>query len=515
MILKGRRKIVTEFSSEDLKNPANLAILVNSTMPVHLENKAEIDWLVNYKNGIQPILDKTKTVRPEINNVLVINHAQMITRTIIGYFLGTPIQYIQSGAAKKEQIDTLNNYVNYEDKASTDKEIGEFQSIAGTAYRIIYTDGALGDEVPFEQRSLDPSTTYVVYANDVTDKPVCAVNYYRLLNNRGTEIGYKMYIYTDHGVYTVTTHGGRSVNKTSEMVFKGYDVGGVPVIEYPNNQWRIGDWELVIGLMDAICKLDSGRLDDIDQIVQSLLVFINAEIDPVRYAEMRELGVVSLTNKTLGGTATGSDVKTIVNNLDQTGISLLSTEFESMLYALIGIPDRNNRAGGGGDTGTAVELRDGWADLETVARNKELAFKKSEKQSLRIMLRILNNKMAFDLTLLDVDIKFSRNKNNNLQVKTQSYQTLLMTKTLAPADCLTIVDLVSDVNEFLSRGEAFWGDSFAGKVQSDTAVESAQVALDNVKNPPADPAGTVYNDSKSALAKGAKANAPTKSTTTK
>ena len=48
-------------------------------------------------------------------------------------------------------------------------------------------------------------------------------------------------------------------------------------------------------------------------------------------------------------------------------------------------------------------------------------------------------------------------------VKAQGYANLLATKTLAPADCLTIVDLVSDVNEYISRGEAFWGDQFAGK----------------------------------------------------
>ena len=64
-------------------------------------NKADIDYLINYRNGQQPILYKTKAIRPEINNILLINHAQMITRTINGYFLGTPIQYIQSGSDKK------------------------------------------------------------------------------------------------------------------------------------------------------------------------------------------------------------------------------------------------------------------------------------------------------------------------------------------------------------------------------------------------------------------------------
>ena len=132
----------------------------------------------------------------------------------------------------------------------------------------------------------------------------------------------------------------------------------------------------------------------------------------------------------------------------------------------------------------AVELRDGWADLEIVARNKEFVYKKSEKQTLRIILNILSNTMGMDLTLLDVDIKFSRNKNNNLLVKTQSYQTLLTTKTLSPADCLTIVDLVSDVNEYIDRGKLFWGSAFAGLEQATVAVDSSKVALETAKNPP-------------------------------
>jgi len=65
----------------------------NATGQVHLANKREIDYLIDYRNGIQPILNKVKDIRPEINNTIVFNHAQMITRDIIGYFLGTPIQY--------------------------------------------------------------------------------------------------------------------------------------------------------------------------------------------------------------------------------------------------------------------------------------------------------------------------------------------------------------------------------------------------------------------------------------
>ena len=470
MILTGRKKIVSEFTSLDLTNDIdNLIKFINSTITIHEKNSLEIDYLIRYYRGLQPVLNKEKSVRDEINNKVVINNAQMITRNIIGYFLGNPIQYIQSGADKKVQIDELNKYVAYEDKNSTDKELGEFQSICGTAYRIIYTDGALADEVPFEDRALDPRNTYVVYENNISDKPTAGITYFTLLDADGIVTGYKMYVYLENGMYTCILNENKRLDNLDEITWTDYAIGGVPIIEYPNNQWRIGDWEMVLGLMDTINNFYSGRIDDIDQVVQSLLVFINADIDADTYDEMREKGVVLLKSKT----GEQSKVDSISTTLDQNGMHSLAEELSSLLTMLVGIPDRNNRAGGGGDTGQAVELRDGWADLEVVARNKEVTFKKSEKQTLKIILSILRNKLSFNLSLMDVDIKFTRNKNNNLLVKTQAYQNLLTTKTLSPEDCLTIVDLVSDVNEYISRGKTFWGSQFAG-IQNEASQPNTQ-----------------------------------------
>ena len=468
--LTGRETIYTDKGINEIEDVGVLCDVLNNAWIKHQSNKTDIDWLINYKKGQQPILAKEKSVRSEINNKLVINHAQMITRNIVGYFMGSPIQYIQDGHSdKKEQIDKLNRYVQYEDKATVDKEIAEIQSIVGTAYRIIYRDGPLGDEVPFEDRTLNPSTTYVVYSNDVSEIPLVGTTYYTSVDG-DDDIVITKYAYTNFGVYEFKTDESGVVKPENLVSHRPYNVGGVPIIEYPNNIWKIGDWELAIGLMDAINKLHSGRFDDIDQIVQSLLVFINAEIDGETYDDMREKGAVMLKNTT----GAKSSVESISNSLDQTGMNMFSEELENLLYAIIGIPSRNNRSGGGGDTGQAVELRDGWADLEIIARNKELTFKRSEKLTLKIILNMFNSFENADLSLLDLDIKFSRNKTNNIMVKTQSYQTLLATKTLSPSDCLSIVDLVSDVNEFISRGQAFWGDEFATSNRDYNTIESKE-----------------------------------------
>lgn len=102
MLTKGRKIIKVDVSRNELENVDTVCNVINSAFPVHLKNKIEIDYLMDYYKGNQPILNKVKEIRSEINNKLVLNHAQMITRKIVGYFLGNPIQYIPSGISKKK-----------------------------------------------------------------------------------------------------------------------------------------------------------------------------------------------------------------------------------------------------------------------------------------------------------------------------------------------------------------------------------------------------------------------------
>ena len=475
MRLKGREKINLNYTIEDMVTPELMCNAINRAFEIHNINKIEIDYLINYYKGIQPILTKSKPIREEINNKVVVNHAQMATRTINGYFLGTPIQYIHSGyTGNKELLDELNRFIQYEDKATVDNALGEYQSICGTAYRIIYRDGEPADDVPFEDRVLNPSSTFVVYENNISENAILGVTYYNVYDNDGMFVGYKIYAYTRFGMYELLTDDTKVASVDKIQAFHEYKVEELPIIEYPNNLWRIGDWELVMDVMNAINDLQSGRLDDIDQIIQSLIVFINADIDSNTYDEMREKGVVMLKNMT----GNQSSVQTITSTLDQSGMNLFSKELEDLLYTLIGIPNRNSRSGGG-DTGQAVELRDGWADLEIIARNKENMFKKSERKTLKVILEMFNLNKTSKLNLLDIDIKFNRNKTNNLLIKTQSYQSLLSTKTLAPADCLTIADLVSDVNEYVARGELYWKDKIEDGLDESNDGNGTKIVLEN------------------------------------
>lgn len=140
------------------------------------------------------------------------------------------------------------------------------------------------------------------------------------------------------------------------------------------------------------------------------------------------------------------------------GIENLREYLEEAYKTIIGIPDRKTRGGGGGDTGDAVKLRDGWADIEIVARIKESYFKIAKKKQIAVTIKILQllGMARIDFKTIDLDVKFTRNKNDNLQTKAQAYSTLHGTKTLDPADSLEICDMTTDVVEVIDRGKKYW-----------------------------------------------------------
>ena len=111
MAYMGRRRI---FTNCDVIDETNVAQVIQEAMTTHSANVSEMHYLWNYFRGRQPILDRTKPVRPEICNTIVENHAQEVVNFKTGYQLSEPIQYIcrasDEGSEDKyaESIANLN-----------------------------------------------------------------------------------------------------------------------------------------------------------------------------------------------------------------------------------------------------------------------------------------------------------------------------------------------------------------------------------------------------------------------
>lgn len=399
--MSGRRIIKT--SVKEI-TPENVTYVLQKALGVHELNRSEIDYLWRYYRGDQPIRNRVKDVRPEICNKITENRANEIVSFKVGYLCGEPIQYVSRNGDEGvvEQINLLNEYMFAEDKAAQDQELVEWQMICGTAFRLVLPDDQCEeDEAPFEVYTLDPRYTFVVYSNEIGNKPVMAVKYSE--DDNGI---FHYSVYTENRYYLVD--GDILVES------KPHALGMVPIIEYPANHARLGSFEIVLPLLDAINNVESNRMDGMEQLVQAFIKFINCDISKEEYEEFLQLGAIKV--KSVDGQT--ADVGVVTTELNQTQSQTLKDDYYNAVLTICGMPNRNGGLSTS-DTGAAVIMRDGWSDAEARAKDNEHMFKKSEKQMLKLVLRICRDLAGLTLKLSDVSLKFTRRNYEAVQSKSQ------------------------------------------------------------------------------------------------
>lgn len=424
----GRRVITTDV--EEI-TAANVLDVLSKAMQVHEINRGEMEYLWNYYRGKQPILTREKTVRPEICNRIVENRANEIVSFKVGYLCGEPIQYIgrNSDEAISAGVGTLNEYMFLVDKPSLDKEVVEWQMIVGTANRMVLTnDGyeADSDESPFEMYTLDPRDSFVVYSTDVKRRRMMGVKY--STDDHGTKT---FSIYTDTQSFLVAD------GQLKEVADHG--LGVVPIFEYPANNARLGSFEIVLPLLDAINNIESNRMDGIEQFVQAFVKFINCDITKEDFEALKDLGAIKV--KSADGQQ--ADVDIVTNELNQQQTQTLKDDAYQAVLTICGMPNRNGGSSTS-DTGSAVLLRDGWSLAESRAKDSELMFKRSEKEVLKLVLRVCSTLADLKLKLKDIDMKFTRRNYDNIQSKSQVLVSMLQQPKVHPLLAFTHCGLFSD-----------------------------------------------------------------------
>ncbi len=405
--LFGRRVITTD---ADVIDRENVVEELGKAFLIHQMNSLEIDYLYWYRRGKQPILGRVKEIRPEICNMVVENHAEEIVTFKDGYLLGEPLQYV--GAAKDEtvtdKIITLNRWMKAESKAPKDLELAEWFHTAGTAYRFILPRRpATPNTAPFEFWTLDPRYTFVVYYNGLGKAPKMGVQYV------AQEDGNLVFsVYTDKWYFEIVN------NEITRAV--PHILGDIPIVEYPANSSRLGSFEIVLPILDAMNNMESNRMDGIEQFIQALMKFVNADISESDFVRLSQLGAIKIKSEP----GQEADVEYMSQELNQTQSQVTKDDLYSSMLYICGMPNRNGGSSTS-DTGAAVIMRDGWSDAEARAKKEEAIFKKSEAVFLRLALRYADIFTGLGLDVADVDTKFTRRNYENIQMKSQVLTTML------------------------------------------------------------------------------------------
>lgn len=421
----------------------NICKIVADAMTVHTKNANEIERLYRIFRGEMCIRNKQKAVRDEINNKITANFPNAVASFHTGYFLGKPIQYVSRGEktetmsdAVADLIDDLNRFSDDCGKPSDDTDLAEWMFICGTAYRMALPSMDRDTESPFDTFVLDPRQTFIVYSNDVGHRRMLGVTVVKRTD--GTTV---FNCYTDKRFYklespesVVPAATGSALNITAE---KRHYVGRVPIVEYPTCKARLGAFELILPLADAVNMALSDLADGRQQFINALLVIKGADITDEQFDELRDKGGIKVPED--------GDVKYLVSELNQSqGADAINLMIDIMLQ-VAHMPKRSGGSGGTSDNGIAVVLRDGYADAESYASRVERIFKKSETEFLRIVLRICSMKIkGFDLRLSSVEPHFTRQNTENLLAKVQALTTMLASDKIHPLLAWRLSTLVSD-----------------------------------------------------------------------
>ena len=448
------------YSSVDEITPENVVTEVNSAISFHNTNLISEEYLYWYRRGLQPILNRTKDRNTYVLTKCIENHAQEIVAFKSGYFLQEPATYCSRKGGAQNKIDKLNEYVYRSGKYEADNKIADWFHTVGKG--VLYVEETEDKNIPFRCYALDPRSAFVVYSMQPGNRPMYGVN----IVNQGNAT--KVDVYTKDMIYRLK--GGAVGEKTTafpERETTAYELidvqknllGHIPIIEYRYDSVNMSAFESVISLLDCLNQVQSGRIDGVEQFIQSVIVAVNCQFeDGVTADQIKKQGMIILSS--IGENK--ADFKILSEELNQDQTQTLVDNLYEQALRICCMPSTTKGHGSTGDRQGAVLFRDGWEQAAASCGNTEDLWRHSDQYFRDIVLDILDRRNLLKrISPVDFDLNFVRNETANVQSKAQAFQTLLaagLHPELAAKKSGVSNDPVADIKMSEPYMKMIWGD---------------------------------------------------------
>ena len=369
--------------------------------------------LMDYYKGKHEILNRpAKTDSNKANNKEVNNYAKYITEVLTGYFIGKPVTY--SKEEDENNVDELlKDVLKRNDEQDENLDLCKQASIFGHAYEVLWNDSDAS--IKFNESS--PMTTFAIMdPAAIGEKIIAAVRRVKVAD-LFSETSYETIEYiTDKSVtkWKVEIDGNNSKYTQGEET--PHSFGIVPVVEYKNNNDRIGDFEGVLSLIDSYNVFSSDCTNNIEDFVSAYLALFGMEATtPEDITKARDQGVLLFPQDGKG--------EYITAQLDSTSNDFNRKRLKDDIHKFSMTPDLTDENFGSTQSGVAMQFK--LFTTEQVAVNKERKFKKGLQRRLELILNSLYALTGTKNDYLDIKIDFTRNiPQNNVEI----VETLMKTK---------------------------------------------------------------------------------------
>jgi SPP1 family phage portal protein len=365
---------------------AHIIKFIDSFKLQFLPRLKKLDRYYRNENDIKSRLfsDLTKP-----NNKIAHSWGNYITDSMTAFFMGEPVSYSGNDA----DLELLQPIFNDNDEQDLNSQLEKDCSIFGVAYELQY----LNELAEIKLAKLSPLNTICIYDDSVNSNLLYVIRYNEVKNilDDKTITHITLYSNTNIREYKMTDN---SVLEPLDEYAHNFNL--VPVSIYKNNDEMLGDFELVIDLIDFYDRLESDTANAFDYYNDCYMVFTGATLpDDIqtmkenRLLEVPENGTVSFLTKNAIDTEQENAKNRIVNDIHK--------------YSRV--PNMSDENFANNVSGVAMKYK--LLGLENVCSIKERKFKKGLQNRLWLISNILNLKTG--TSLQDVKITFKRNIPQN------------------------------------------------------------------------------------------------------
>lgn len=384
-----------EFDEKNIKKE-----LVVKLIREHEKQLPRFKKLKKYYLGEHDILSKQRA-KNKPNYKPVCNHAKDIADTSTGYFMGNTISYSNS---EDTDIDELLIAFDNAEVDESDHDNALDMAIYGVAYEYVY---ARENENILDIKSLEVENTFIVYDDSIEQQPLFGVYYFKRKENKADTETYQAVIMTKQFVYSIVLEGKEKGVISDKPV--PHNMGDIPIIEYKNNKYSIGDFEQQIGLIDSYNSLTANRINDKEQFIDSILVLYGARLGDDEEESIKAME--SLAEHKLLELHPEARAEYLSKTLNENEVETLRNAVKQDIYTFSHIPNLTDENFAGNSSGVAMEFK--LLGLEMITKIKQRYYVKGLKKRIKLFANYLG------LTQIAIDANsiiphFSRSLPKNL-----------------------------------------------------------------------------------------------------
>lgn len=415
----------------------NLKALI-SCLKEHTKSIERFSTLKDLYDGKHAILDRSKVQTDLANNKLMINHAEYITDFATAYFMGNPIKYTFPEEETRTDDDSLLQAFRKANITQVDTELARDLSIFGIGIEYVYQD----KEGNTKSTNLDPRTAFLIVDDTVEENTLIGIHRIKKRDEENKEIVEVIKAITDNTVYTFEFK-----NNVLNLINEEVNIfNQVPMIEYWNKVNKKGDFESVISLINAYNLLQSDRVNDKEQYVDSLLVLYgtlagdNSEEKLKTARELKRLGLLELSE--------GDKVEYLSKTFHEADVELLKKSIIEDIHKISKVPNLTDENFAGNSSGVAMKYK--LLGLEQLAQTKEEYYRIGLKERIKLYANILNIKMI-SIDVDNIEMTFIRSLPvNELEI---AQLITYLNNVVSQKTLLSLLPFVEDVDSEIERVE--------------------------------------------------------------